>query len=509
MTLSTVPQAAAPERSRAAGPAESLVIACAGVVLASLDLFIVNVALPSIARELGAANLGEVSWVLNAYAIVYAALLVFFGRLADRFRRDRAFLLGVAVFSAASAACAASTSVAMLIGFRVAQAAGAALVTPTSLGLVLASHRPEHRHAAVRTWTAVGALAAAIGPVVGGLLVAASWRWVFLVNVPVGLGALLVGTRRLPTVPGHPSDRPGATGVALVTFGVALVTFGLVEAPTWGWTSTRTLVGLGAGAGLLTGFVAHCRRSRRPLVRPNLFSARDFRGASAVAVLFSAAFGAMLLSITLWEQGAWGWSALRSGLAIAPGPLAVPVTSFLISGRLTKRLGAGWVMGLGATSFGLGLLWWATATTVTPDYVTGVLGGMVLTGIGVGLTLPTMMATAAGSLPPDAFATGSAVITMIRQAGLALGVAVLVAVLGAPGAHPGAHRDAFERGWWVAAGLSFAAVVPALAMRHTRAEAENSKSSAERDEVAADTMRPGRHHHRAPAPVETLVAEPR
>src|SRR3954454_17458912 len=172
-----------------------LVIVCAGVVLASLDLFIVNVALPQMGRDfhLQGGGVADMSWVLNGYAIVYAALLVLFGRLAERYRRERGFLLGVAVFVAASAACGAASSLPMLVAFRVVQAAGAALLTPTSLGLILASFPPERRHGAVRAWTAVGGLSAAAGPVVGGLLVALSWRWVFLVNVPIGLAALAVG----------------------------------------------------------------------------------------------------------------------------------------------------------------------------------------------------------------------------------------------------------------------------------------------------------------------------
>ena len=146
--------------------------------------------------------------MLNAYAIVYAAFLVLFGRLAERYRRERGFLLGVAIFVAASAACGAATSLPSLVAFRVIQAVGAALLTPTSLGLILATFAPERRQGAVRTWTAVGGLSAAAGPVVGGLLVAASWRWVFLVNVPIGLLALAVGWRRLPLVPGQPVPRP-------------------------------------------------------------------------------------------------------------------------------------------------------------------------------------------------------------------------------------------------------------------------------------------------------------
>lgn len=449
---------------KGSSPRQVLIITCAGVVLASIDLFIVNVALPQIARDFGTSNLGELSWVLNGYAIVYASLLVYFGRLADRYRRDRAFLLGVAIFTAASAACAASSSVGMLVGFRLVQAAGAALLTPTSLGLVLASYSPERRQGAVRAWTAVGGMAAAIGPVVGGLLVAASWRWVFLVNVPIGIVTLIVGWRRLPHIPGHATERPDPLGAVLVTGGVAALTFGLVKGADWGWGSASIVATLGASVVLLALFVLHCQHSRTPLIHPSLFRSRSFSGASVVAIFFSASFGAMLLSIVLWEQSVWGWSALRSGLAIAPGPFMVPVVSFLVAGRLITRYGAALVMALGSSIFGIGISWWALAVTVEPNYVSGVLGGMILTGVGVGLTLPTMMATAASSLPPQSFATGSAVINMIRQSGLALGVAVLVAVLGTASGHQASTLEAFRHGWWTAAAFSFVGVVPALVL---------------------------------------------
>jgi EmrB/QacA subfamily drug resistance transporter len=442
-------------------PGLVLAIVCAGVVLASLDLFIVNVALPDISRDFGNAGLGELSWVLNGYAIVYASLLVFFGRLADRHRRNYGFLLGVAIFTAASAACAAATSVPMLVAFRLVQAAGAALLTPTSLGLVLASYPAERRSGAVRTWTAIGGLAAALGPVVGGLLVTASWRWVFLVNVPIGVAALVVGWLKLPDVPGHPVRRPDALGAVLVTGGVGAVTFGLVQGNTWGWGSPGTLAALAGSAAALGLFVAHCARSDNPLVSPALFRVRTFSGASAAMTMFSTAFGAMLLSIVLWEQDAWGWSALKAGLAIAPGPIMVPVCSFLLAGRLIRRFGPAPVVTLGLVSFAAGLTWWAIAVRLQPDYAGAVLGGMLLTGTGVGLTLPTLMATAAASLPPHSFATGSAVVNMIRQIGLAVGVAVLVVVLGDPGT--AAQRlAAFHRGWLVAAAIALAGLVPTL-----------------------------------------------
>ena len=453
-----------------ASPTLVLIIVCAGVVLASLDLFIVNVALPDIARDLHVANLGDLSWVLNAYAIVYAALLVLLGRLAESRRRDQGFLLGVAMFTAASAACGAATSLPMLVAFRIAQAVGAALLTPTSLSLVLATQAPERRAGAVRAWAAVGGIAASLGPVVGGVLVAASWRWVFLVNVPIGLAGLYVGWRRLPAVAGHPVPRPDALGALLVTTGVATLTLGLVKGNDWGWGSPATLAALAGSLIALALFTARCLRHHNPLIDPALFRVRAFTGSSVVAILFSLAFGAMLLSIVLWDQKVWGWSALQTGLAVAPGPLMVPVFSFLVAGRLIARFGPGRVIAVGATVYAAGVTWWTLSSGLTPDYVGQQLGGMLLTGVGVGLTMPTFISTGASSLPPQSFATGSAVVNMLRQVGLAVGVAVLVAVIGTPGSSAG-ELSAFRDGWMVIAGLSLsAAVAGALLLRPARSE---------------------------------------
>jgi EmrB/QacA subfamily drug resistance transporter len=442
-----------------------LVIVCAGVVLASLDLFIVNVALPQMARDLHVHGTGvaDLSWVLNAYAIVYASLLVLLGRAAERYPRQNGFLLGVGVFVAASAACGAATSVPMLVAFRVVQAAGAALLTPTSLGLILATYPPERRHSAVRAWTAVGGLAAAAGPVIGGLLVAASWRWVFLVNVPVGLAALLVGWRRLPHTPGHPVPVPDALAALLVSGGTGALVLGLVKAGSWGWTDARTLAALAAGAGAVTLFALHTQHHRNPLIDRELFRLRPFTGASAVAVFFSAAFGAMLLSRVLWAQDVWHWSALSTGLAIAPGPLMVPLFSFLIAGRLTERFGPGVVIAAGSTVFAAGTAWWAVACGLTPNYPGEMLGGMILTGMGVGLTLPTLMATGASSLPPHSFATGSAVVNMLRQIGLAIGVAILIAILGSPDT-PHAALTVYQRSSWVIAAIALLSAVVGLVL---------------------------------------------
>ena len=466
---------------RDASPQLVLAIVCAGVVLASLDLFIVNVALPQIGRDfhLRADALADLSWVLNAYAIVYAAFLVLFGRLAERYRRDRGFLLGVAVFVAASAACGAAPNLQTLIVFRVLQAAGAALLTPTSLGLVLASFPPQQRQGAVRTWTAIGGLSATLGPVVGGLLVTASWRWVFLVNVPVGLLALAIGWRRLPHVPGQPVSKPDATGAVLVTTGVAALVLGLVNGSRWAWGNGRTVAALAAGLLLLILFAVHCARDRNPLVDRALFRLRPFTGASLVALFFSAAFGSMLLSRVLWAQDVWHWSALTTGLSVAPGPIMVPLVSFGLAGRLNARIGPGAVIALGSAIFAAGAIWWALAVGLQVDYVGQQLGGMLLTGIGVGLTLPTMMATGTSSLPPHAFATGSAVVNMFRQIGLAIGVAILIAVLGSPHSSA-AILDVYRRGWIVIAAISVASAFLGLTVlrRERRAEAPSEPVAA-------------------------------
>ena len=455
--LSQPPRSASRLRRGDASPALVLLIVCAGVVLASLDLFIVNVALPSIERDLHDTNLASASWILNGYAIVYAALLVLLGRISEAHNRENGFLWGVAIFTLSSAACGLAPSLVSLVGFRLLQAVGAALMTPTSLGLILATSAPQRRQSSVRAWAAIGGLAAALGPVVGGLLVAAGWRWVFFVNVPIGLLALAVGWRRLPRVVGHSVPRPDALGAALVTAGIAALTLGLVEGNSWGWGSARVLGALIAGVLLCAAFVLHTARHHNPLIEPSLFGVRAFSGASAVSLVFSIAFGAMLLSIVLWMQNVWGWSALHTGLAFAPGPLMVPLFSFLLAGRLIARFGAGRVICGGSLIYALGIAWWALRAGLHPDYLGQVLPGTLLTGAGVGLTMPTFIATGAAALGPASFATGSAVINMLRQVGLAVGVALFIAVLGSPhGTLAAVHG--FRHAWF---GIAVVAVIAA------------------------------------------------
>jgi EmrB/QacA subfamily drug resistance transporter len=447
---------------RGATPNQVLAIVCVGIVLANLDLFIVNVGLPNIARDFTSASLEDLSWILNGYAIAYAALLVFFGRLAERHRRDRSFLLGVALFTAASAACAAAPGVVTLVAFRVMQAAGAALMTPTSLGLLLASFPPAGRGGAVRTWTAIGGLAAALGPVAGGVLMLLSWRWIFLVNVPIGLLALAVGWWKLPHVPGHDVPRPDPVAALLVTAGIAALTFAIVKVNDWGWGSPGIAGSFVLSFASLALFVRQCLRARNPFVDPALFRIRPFTGAALVMAPYSIAFGAMLFSVAFWEQEAWGWSALKTGLAIAPGPLLVPTTSLLLAGRLIARFGAASVITAGIACFVAGLVLWATMIGNQPS-IAMVMLGMVPTGIGVGLAFPTLMGVGTSSLPPSSFATGSGVINMIRQAALAIGVAIFVAIVGAHAASAD-RLAAFHRGWWIMAAIVALGLIPTFCL---------------------------------------------
>src|SRR5215210_2879424 len=446
-----------------------LTLVSVATVVASLDLFIVNIAFPDIRADLGGASGGALSWVLNAYAIVFAALLVPAGRLADRAGRKRGFLAGLALFSLGSALCGAAPSVETLVAARVLQAAGAALLVPTSLALLLPEFEPRERPAAIGIWAGVGAAAAAAGPPLGGLLVQADWRLVFLVNLPVGAWALWRGSRLLTeTRDATEQGRPDWLGTALLTAAVGALALGFVQAPEWGWADPRTLAALAGAVAGLALFARRCASHPSPVVDPAMLRVRSFAMANVSAILFSAAFGAMLLSNVLFMTGVWQESILRAGLQLAPGPALAAITA-VASSRLTNRAGQARLAGLGCTLFAAGMAVVALRADATPDYASELLPGLVLTGIGVGLTLPSLNSAAAASLPPARFATGAAVLTMSRQLGIALGVAILVAVLGTPA--PAEVLGAFQAGWafqivaallGALAGLAVGAVGPAL-----------------------------------------------
>jgi EmrB/QacA subfamily drug resistance transporter len=475
------------ETSRPVRFAAVFAVVAAGIAMVNLDLFIVNVALPSIGRAFGGADLSSLSWVLNAYAIVFAALLVPAGRAADLIGHRTAFLAGVVVFALASAACAAATNVWVLVVARIVQAAGGALLMPASLGLLLAATPPARRAGAIRGWTSVGGAAAALGPVLGGALVAANWRWVFLVNVPVAAVALLASVRVLPAAQDREDNskrrasgdtaRPDMLGAATFTTAIGVLALALVKADAWGWGSARVLGLLAAGIILLALFARRSARHPVPVIEPHLLRLPAFGTATAANVVFGTAFGAMLLLVTLWCQDVWGWSALRTGLAVAPGPLLVPFLA-VGAGPLARRVGPGPVAAAGCAIYAAGCVFWHQELSLRPDYAAHMLPGMLMTGTGVGLTLPTLVSAAVSAVPPHRFATGSGIVTMARQVGVVLGVAILVTVLGHPA---GAQAvTAFQRATLVIAATAFSAGLASLllARRGTPRPAAETTSSA-------------------------------
>ena len=448
-----------------------LAVLSAAAFMASLDLFIVNVAFDDIRHDFSGASLSDLSWVLNAYAITYAALLVPLGRLADRYGRKGGFLLGVAVFTAASAACALSPGLWWLVGLRALQAAGAAALTPTSLGLLLAATPAERRVRAVRIWAASGGLAAAAGPVVGGLLVSASWRWVFLVNIPVGILALVVAARIVPASRDLTSTRlPDAAGAVLLTAAVGGMALGLVKSPDWGWTSGGTTASFAVAAAGLAIFWWRSHRHHTPIVDPALMKVPAFAWSNVTAIAFSAAFAGGLLAAVLWLQEVWGYSPLRTGLAIAPGPVMVPLFAALTQ-RFGSRVAPGRVAAVGCVLFGTAYLVVVLSIGAEPSYLLHFLPAWLLGGIGVGLALPTIMSAATADLPPDRTATGSAIINMSRQIGAVLGISVLIAVLGSPHGYTATHT-VFVHAWLVIAAVSLLAGVSALGMTPRRVATE-------------------------------------
>lgn len=445
-------------------PGLVLLVTSAAAFVAGLDLFIVNIAFNDIGRDFAGTSLSQLSWVLNGYAIVYAALLVPLGRLADRSSRRTGFIAGVGLFTVASAICAAAPNVEVLVAARVLQAVGAAALTPTSLGLLLAVFAIERRANAVRVWAASGALAAAAGPVVGGLLVQASWRWVFLVNIPIGIITIIAAVRFVPdSRDPEAGPVPDLIGALLAALAVGALALGLVQGGSWGWGSFRIIAALTVAA--VAGGLFWYRNLHHPVpvVEPALLRVPSFAWANATSLIFSTAFAASLLIAVLWLQQVWGESALRAGLEMAPGPLLVPVFAVVASLLVKRGVGVGLITAAGCLLCAAGAVTMMVSVGPTPAYATEILPGWLLGGAGVGLALPTLLSSATADLPPSRTATGSAVVTMTRQVGSVLGVSVLVALLGSPVGYAAAHR-AFQTGWAASTGFALLAVIPALRM---------------------------------------------
>src|SRR3954470_10197561 len=337
-----------------------LLVTSVAVFMAFLDVTIVNVAFPSIRREFPETSLAGLSWVLNAYNIAFAALLVPAGRLADLVGRRRMFFIGLALFLAASAACGLAPSAGVLVAARVVQAAGAAVLVPTSLGLLLPEFPVERRATATALWGATGGVAAATGPSLGGLLIEwTDWRLLLFVTLLIG-AAVLVPARRLLRETRDP-DRgavPDALGIVLLAGGVGALALAIVQAPDWGWGSDRVIGAFAVAAAALAGFVWRSATHPHPVVELELFRVRSFAAACVGVGIFSLGFYALLLSGILFLTGVWHYSILKAGFAVTPGPL-MAATASAAAGRIADRYGQRVVAVPGGLSFAAGCAYFA------------------------------------------------------------------------------------------------------------------------------------------------------
>jgi NTE family protein len=448
---------------RVSAPRAVLAVAVLGTFMAFVDATIVNIAIPNIARHFSGSPLSSVSWVLNAYNIVFAAFLVGGGQLADLIGRRRVFALALGLFTLASALCAAAPTLDLLIFARTIQAAGAAALVPSSLAIVLEAHEPRVRMHAVALWSAVAALAAGIGPPLGGLLITAvSWRLVFLVNIPVGIAASLL-SRRVLVESRAPGRRrvPDLLGAVVLAVAIAALVLGVVKGEEWGWSSARVLSAFAVALLLGVYFVLRSAHQRTPIVDLSLVRIRAFALSNSVTLVMASGFYAYTLCNVLFLTTVWRYSILQAGFALTPGPLVAIAVAGLAS-RLVSRVGHRAVVVPGALVWAGGMAYFATQLGVRADFLGEWLPGMAILGLGAGLTFPTLSGAAVGSVPGPRFAVATSLNSVARQMGAALGVAILIAILGKPTALQALRS--FEHGWTFAGACFLAGSLACLGL---------------------------------------------
>ena len=438
-----------------------LAISSLGAAIAFIDATIVNIALPNIAQSFHGTSISTLSWVLTAYNIVFAAFLMAAAQIADLLGRRRVFIFGLELFTVGSLLCAIAPSADALIAFRVVQALGAAFLVPSSVALVLNAFPPQHRSHGVALWSAVGAAAAGLGPALGGLLVAAAnWRLVFLVNVPVGVAAVLLARRRLveSRAPGR-RRTPDLPGSLLLGVAIAALVLAIVKGEEWGWGSVR-IIGAFAVALVFSAVVVwRCTWHRSPIIDLSLFKVRTFSVANTATVIGAAGFYGYTLSNVLFLTGIWRYSVLQAGLALTIGPIVAVAVAGPTS-RLVQHVGPRPVLVAGGLLWGGAVMWFVERVGMMPDFVGEWLPGMVLLGIGAGTLFPNLSGTAVGSVPGGSFATATGMNSVARQIGAALGVAIVVAIIGTPS--PATAYAAFQRAWTFGAVCLFVAGLACL-----------------------------------------------
>ncbi|MFD8198207.1 MFS transporter [Streptomyces sp. NPDC003470] len=399
-----------------------LLAVCAGYFMVILDVTVINVAVPVIGRELSASLTG-IQWITDGYTLVFAGFLLTGGALGDQLGNRRVFCLGVAVFTVSSAACALAPTAPFLIAARLVEGLGAALIVPGSLALLQQAYPARAaRSRAFGLWGSMAGVAASAGPLLGGLLVSTvGWRWVFLVNLPVGAACLALTLRHVARSPRRPDralDRPAQCAVVAA---VVLLIGALNEAGRRGWSDPAVLAGLGLAVLAAVAFAVRERLARSPALPPSLLRSRAMSGGAAIGLLFNFAFYGMVFTASLSFQHQRGFSALATGLALLP---AVAMTTFAsaLSGRLTPRTGDRPLVVSGMLLAALGLAGWAAAGT-EPAYPL-LVAPLAAAGFGTSFALTGSTTTVMGAAPPAYSGAASALFNTARQIGSAAGVAL-------------------------------------------------------------------------------------
>ena len=432
-----------------------LAVVAGAAFVVSLDTMVLYVAFGDIRRDFPHVTAASLSWILSGYTIVIAAGMIGAGRWADRLGRRRVFLAGMALFTVASAICAAASGVGLLVAGRVLQGVGAAALTPASLALILQAFPTSRVPQAIALWGAAGALAAALGPTIGGLFVEAwGWRSVFVANLPIGIVTAIVGPRLLDEsreAKGSPLADP--VGTAAVTIAVVLLALGIVQSDEWGWRDLRTVGALAGGLALAGAFVVRCATVPNPVLALELFSERGFRWANLAQLLYGTGFTIMFFGNVQFLGDVWGYSPVRTGLAMAPGPLVV----FLLAprfGKLAGRIGPRAILIPGGLVYAAAAVMLLSRADAAPDYLGVWLPTVLWAGVGVAMIVPLLTSAAVAGLPSDRFATGSAVNAALRNLGQTLGVAIFVAFVG--GAAPADLLAHHRLAWWLVAAAGIA-----------------------------------------------------
>jgi EmrB/QacA subfamily drug resistance transporter len=405
--------------------------------MVTLDNLVVMTALPVIRAELG-ASIEALEWTVNAYTLTFAVLLLTGAALGDRFGRRRLFVIGITVFTIASAVAALSTTIDMLIVARAAQGVGAAIVTPLTLTILSGAVPPERRGLALGAWGAVAGLAIALGPLVGGVIVEGiNWHWIFWLNVPIGIVLVPLAWWRLKESHG-PSSQLDLVGLGLVSAGLFGIVWGLVNGNAEGWTSPAIVAAIGVGLALVAAFVAWEVRSPAPMLPMRFFRSRAFSMANLSSLLmYFGMFGSIFL-LAQFLQFVQGYSPFQAGLRILPWTIA-PIFVAPIAGALSDRIGGGLLMGVGLALQAIGLAWLGLVSTPTVPYE-ALIVPFAISGIGMGLFFAPVANVVLSAVRPEEEGQASGANNAIREVGGVFGVAVLASVFSRYGSYAGPQQ---------------------------------------------------------------------